>query len=153
PVAQRRADHRIGHAGVAAGRVDEDLFAREPAVGDGVADHLQRRPIFDRATGIAPFALAPQLDAGQAGLEASQAHERRVPDCLADGSDAAHHGMARLPEAGAPMPSSRLMASTASWAPARQASAGSAASGGAAMRSASALPARTTRTPAAARYS
>ena len=33
-IAERGAEERVGDAGVAAGRVDQDLVRREPAVGD-----------------------------------------------------------------------------------------------------------------------
>src|SRR5205823_3271686 len=102
-------------AGVAAGGIDDGLVPRQASVGNRIANHLQRGPVFDRAAGIAPFAFPPQLDAGQVALEQRQPYERGVPDVIADGVDAGEraHGMRSLPAAAAwPMRSSFLMAST-----------------------------------------
>ena len=55
--AERGAEERVGDAGVAARRVDEDLVAREPPVGQRVLDHAERGAVLHAAAGVRELEL------------------------------------------------------------------------------------------------
>ena len=80
-VTARRADHRVGDAGVAGGRVEDDPALLEAAGAFALEDHPQCGAILDRAARVLPLGLGVQLHAGgHIAFEAAQAHERRVAD-------------------------------------------------------------------------
>ncbi len=78
---QARAQPRVGDAGVAGGRVEQDLVPGELAGLQGVLDDVEARAVLDRPAGIGPFRLGHDLDA-VAELGKSEAHveEGGVPD-------------------------------------------------------------------------
>ena len=84
-IAARRADHRVGDAGVARRRVEDDLVARQRARPLAVGNHPGRRPILHRAAGILPLGLGVELDVAQTRLEARQADQGRIADQIDDG--------------------------------------------------------------------
>src|SRR5690606_30681683 len=57
-------DHGVADAGVAAAAVEDAATGHEAAVALGGEDHRQGGAILDRAAGVEPLALGPQLDAG-----------------------------------------------------------------------------------------
>src|SRR5277367_5366355 len=79
-VAKRRADHGIGNPRVAAGGVDDDLARAQRAAGQTGLNHAQRWPVFDRATGIAPFRLGVEFHIGEFAANSREPQERRVSD-------------------------------------------------------------------------
>ena len=81
---ERAADQRVGHARVAAGRVDDRLPVAQEAGADRVPDHLVGGAILDGAARVEELALGPQLDAGRVALERSQPHDRRITDQVRD---------------------------------------------------------------------
>ena len=84
-MAADRADHREGDAGVAAGRVEHEPAADEPAAFLRIDDHPKPRAVLHAPTGVGALELRPDL-AAQPGGDASQRHERRVADALEDRS-------------------------------------------------------------------
>ena len=83
-IAERGAEDRVGDAGVAARRVDEDLVARQPAVRQRVEHHPERGAVLDAAAGVRELELRPHLDVGHVAVDLPQAHERRVADGVDD---------------------------------------------------------------------
>ena len=82
--AERGAEQRVGDAGVAAGRVDQDLVAGEAPVREGVLHHPQRGAVLHGAAGVRELELGVDLDRGRLARHAREAHERRVADGLDD---------------------------------------------------------------------
>ena len=79
-VAQRGAEHRVGNAGIAGSRVENDLARRQLPAGQPLEDHPPGRPILDRPAGVPELGLSVQLDAGHVALDPAQANERSVTD-------------------------------------------------------------------------
>src|SRR5690606_2528276 len=73
-VAAGGADHRQGHAGVAAGGLDYRVAGLEQPALLGVEDDGQGEPVLDRPAGIERLDLGVELDA--LGGEPVQAHDR-----------------------------------------------------------------------------
>ena len=78
-VAAGRAEHGVGDAGVARGRIEEHAARLERARALAVEDHRQRGAILDRSPRVLRLELRIDLDA-RSRLEPSQADERRAPD-------------------------------------------------------------------------
>ena len=62
---QRRAEHGVGDAGVAAGGVEKRLAGGEQAARNGVADDGGGGAVLDAAAGVGPLGLAEERDAGK----------------------------------------------------------------------------------------
>src|SRR5690606_11809716 len=58
------AKHGVGDAGVSGGGVDQHLASLKFAAGEGGADDAEGGPVLDRASGIGPFGLQPDLHGG-----------------------------------------------------------------------------------------
>ena len=69
------ADHRVGNAGVAGGRVDQDFVPRHQPGGFRLADNVHRRAVLHRAAGILPFRLGVNLDIRRCGANSRQAYQ------------------------------------------------------------------------------
>ena len=84
-IAQRRADHRVGDAGVAGGGVEDHLPGRELRPTRSPSWIIRSAgPVLHRAAGVLPLGFRVQLDAGHVALDAPQADERRVADQVDD---------------------------------------------------------------------
>ena len=75
----RRADHRVGNAGIAGGRIEQDPVPAQRSGTFTLSNHRRRRAILHRSAGVMAFQLRVELDAGT-DLEAPQADEGRAPD-------------------------------------------------------------------------
>ena len=81
-IAERGADHGVGDAGVAAGRV-EDYFAGAQVAGAFAgADHGIGGAVFHGAAGIEPFGFGVKFHVGEGGGDAFEAKERSVADAV-----------------------------------------------------------------------
>ena len=83
-IAARRADHRVGDAGVPGCRVKEHLVVRQRARSLAIGNHARSRPVLHRAAGIPPLSLGVQLDIPQPALEVGQADQGRISDQIDD---------------------------------------------------------------------
>ncbi len=79
---QARGDREAG-AGVAGGRLDDRAAGLEPAVPLGRLDEPDRDAVLDRAAGVEQLELRDDLGL-QAGADAGQSDERRLPDRVED---------------------------------------------------------------------
>ena len=77
-VALGRADQRVSDAGVAGGRIDDGLVTGQRSTPLAVFDHRQRRPVFDRASGIEPLGLGVNLQLRELPIEKPNPQKRRV---------------------------------------------------------------------------
>ena len=75
-------DHGVGNAGVAAGGVDERTAGLEFSGALTVANHIERRAVFDGATGVETLALGVDFDVGEVAADVRQANQRRVADLI-----------------------------------------------------------------------
>ena len=75
---RRRANHRVGDAGVAGRGVEDDLVARQLSGPLAVRNHPRGGPVLDRSPGILPLGLRVKLDIPQTHLEARQADQWRI---------------------------------------------------------------------------
>ncbi|MNZ41680.1 hypothetical protein D3C78_592350 [compost metagenome] len=79
-----RRRHGQGDSGVARRRFDQGVAGLDLAAQFGVADHRQRRPVFDRTRRVIAFKLEQESVAGLTA-HALQADQRRVADAIGDG--------------------------------------------------------------------
>src|SRR5262249_50760367 len=87
-IAEHAADHRERDAGVARGGADDGFPRRELPAVDSLLDHLERRTVFDRATGVEAFELRENFHAGGDALgDPADLYERSVADEIEDGID------------------------------------------------------------------
>ena len=78
--AERGAEHRVGNAGVARGRVEQGLARRQRAAGQPLEHHPPRRPILHGPARVGELRLAVELDAGLVQLDPVEPDERSAPD-------------------------------------------------------------------------
>ena len=89
-ITQRRADHGVGDAGVAAGGVQNGLAGSQRAAAFAFPNHVQRRAVFDRSARIEPLRLGVKTRRRDIGAaDPLEAQKRRV-------ADAFHHPGAQL---------------------------------------------------------
>ena len=82
-IALHRADEGQGHAGAAAGVLDDRAVRGETAVRLGRLDHGERHPVLHAAGGV--LALELQQDAGAVrGHDVAQGQQRGVADAVQD---------------------------------------------------------------------
>ena len=82
-VAARGAEHRVGDAGVARGRIDDGFPGTECAASLSVQDHRGCRPVLHRAAGIHPLGLGKELDLpGEVAADAQELQKRSVADAF-----------------------------------------------------------------------
>src|SRR5580704_10570950 len=81
-VTERGADHGIGDAGVAAGRVENYFSGAQVAGAFAGADHGIASAVFHGAAGIEPFCFGVKFEVGEAGDDAFEAQERSVADAV-----------------------------------------------------------------------
>jgi hypothetical protein len=84
----RGAEHRVGDAGVARRRVEQDAIAVELALPLALENHRERGAVLDRSAGILRLELRVDLDAWPR-LEAAQADEWRPADQARERRDVA----------------------------------------------------------------
>ncbi len=84
-VAERRANHGVSDAGIAAGGIDDAFAGRQLAGSEAGLDHAQGRAILDRASWIEPFRLSGKLDVWELLADPLQPEQGSVPDVIEDG--------------------------------------------------------------------
>src|SRR5262249_10303822 len=67
--------------------IEDDLVWRQCPGRFAVGDHPGRRAVLHGPAGVAPLRLRVELDVPQPGLEAGEAHKRRITDEIDHGSD------------------------------------------------------------------
>src|SRR6202043_2255278 len=78
------ADHRVGDAGIAAGRIDNCLSRPERSARQACLNHAEGGAIFYRAAGIEPFGLGRKLNIGEFAPDSLKAQQRCISDALED---------------------------------------------------------------------
>src|SRR5580704_5823168 len=81
-VSERGADHGVGDAGVAAGRVEDYFSGPQVAGAFAGANHGITCAVLHGAAGIEPFGFGVKFHVGEAGDDALQAQERSVADAV-----------------------------------------------------------------------
>ena len=84
-ITQRRTNHRIGNAGVAAGGVNNGLAALQGTTGQTCLDHAQRRPVLHGAAGVEPLGLGTEFDIWEFPANAFQPKQGRVTNTVQQG--------------------------------------------------------------------
>ena len=64
-VTQRRAQHRVGDAGIARSRIEDDFIGRQSAAFEAALHHIKSGAIFDAARRIHVFGFGIDLDMTQ----------------------------------------------------------------------------------------
>ena len=82
---QRRAQHREGDAGIAAGRIQQRFAGHQQSARNRVPHNVGGGPILHAASRVGPLGLGQQRDALQAAHRLLQPDQRRVADPLGKG--------------------------------------------------------------------
>ena len=77
-ITERRTDHGVGDAGVAAGGINDGLAGLERAARQPRLDHAERRPVLYRAAGVKPLGLGAKLYVGEVAAYAVKAEKWRI---------------------------------------------------------------------------
>ncbi len=82
---QRRADHRVGDAGVSAGRINDGLASSQRAARDTRMNHAKGRPILYGSARIKPLGLGTECSVRKFVADALHLQQRRIPNVVEQG--------------------------------------------------------------------